>query len=227
MAQVTGGCSQVGGGAGHPAAGLWFSRRGRRRPPWGCSQAGWHRSPWVGLWFSGGVVSSLWTWEPQRLEPCSAAVLRGLGLQQRHRVIKAPCSRACMFWGSERAAPYHQDPLGPCPRSSCRFCPDQELGVPQDHQLAPASHRPMLSSQEKPLLFLKGSQGSAPRAALLMAGNTAPRVQPAWVCTTQPVPENRLNSTAEQTRLPSRDANSKFLTAHFRCQKQQVTINTR
>ena len=57
--------------------------------------------------------------------------------------------------------------------------------------------------------------------------DTAPRVQPAWVCTTHPVLGNRLTSTATQTRLPSRDANSTLLMAHFRRQKEQVTINTR
>ena len=78
------------GGRGHPG---WDcgSQAGRRRPPWGCSQAGWHRSPWVGLWFSGGVVSSLWTWEPQRLGPAQLLCSGSLGLQQRSG-DQAPCS---------------------------------------------------------------------------------------------------------------------------------------
>ena len=105
-------------GRGHPAVGLWFSggaaqvtggcsQVGWHRPPWGSgSQAGRHRPPWVGLWFSGGVVSSLWTWEPQRLGPAQLLCSGSPGLQQRS-VIRSPAARACMFWGSERT-PCHQ-----------------------------------------------------------------------------------------------------------------------
>ena len=142
--------------------------------------------------------------------------------------MRPPAAQARMLWGSESTPPTRAG--GPLKSLPTAPAVDSVLTTgwasPQDHQLAPVPHRPGLSSEEKPLFFLKDSQGSTPRAPA-HGRDTAPRVQPARVCTTHPVLGNRLTSTATQTRLPSRDANSTLLMAHFRRQKEQVTINTR
>lgn len=143
-------------------------------------------------------------------------------------MIRPPAAQVRTLWGSESTPPIRAS--GPLKSLPTAPPVDSFLtkgwASPQDRQLAPAPHRPVLSSEEKPLLFLKDAQGSAPRAPA-HGRDIAPRVQPARVCTTHPVPGNRLTSTAKQTRLPSRDANSTFLMAHFCRQKEQVTINTR
>lgn len=64
---------------------------GARRPPGGVLRRGGTGHPAAGLWFSGGVVSSLWTWEPQRLGPAQLLCSGSPGLQQRSG-DQAPCS---------------------------------------------------------------------------------------------------------------------------------------